>query len=66
MSSEYEVDLFPLCETSTCEYYSDDPVTFNGEDGTKHEWTCPECKTTYVFEVEFQPEIVNQVAKSGN
>ncbi|CAH7138489.1 conserved hypothetical protein [Vibrio chagasii] len=58
--SEYEVDVFIECESSSdCEYYPDKATTLNGTNGTVHEWTCPECYTKHTFEIEFEPEITN-------
>lgn len=59
---EYEVDVFPLCENETCEH-DVEAVSVHGEDGKPNEWTCPICLTTYLFEIEWVPEISNQRKK---
>ncbi|AIW22370.1 hypothetical protein F0267_01635 [Vibrio coralliilyticus] len=63
--AEYEVDLFLECpDIDNCDYSPEEPTTINGEDGSSHEWTCPGCGKTYLFEVVYEPEISNMRSKS--
>ncbi|MCY9874593.1 hypothetical protein [Vibrio barjaei] len=58
--AEIDVDVFVYCDNDDCEYAPDDAEHFSGDDRDTFHWKCPECKTEYEFEIEFQPEVVGQ------